>query len=782
MSGVRPRAQLPRAVRDAFANGANIESDHDFRVETLVLSAKLALGLAHYAEAKTLLELAVDISERRLGKDADKSLERQALLALVLQRMGDIKAARPLVERIHERRVAKLGRDAEDSLESESLLAMVLLDAGDTVAAIELLAHTFSIRSKTRDPNDEMTLLAKFNYGHALVNQGAFADGRLLLEQVLETTKSAPGDHVIVETGASVALAFALSQLGALPEALALLKPAASVSEISLGLTHPMTLEAMRLLAELYLAHADPWKAREVLESLLPIQRNTLGSTHRGVLHSMQTLARTLCLLLDEQLLEDALQLQENCLQLRLDVFGEAHPETCTAMMDMAATLYYQSKYSDARALQQRALRVRSQLLGEHHVSVLSTVSGILLIAQEEQDMRAMVDLSLRLLRLIEHTLGDSDEVFSIACQAAEVLLNTFRGGTLKSSDHPDLFELLERSGIRLQAMLEMRDFVTVGHARNDYLKFNRYWLALSMCLAPSHCMAALRALNGIEAWSCVLGELLTAAPAERTTSEQREFLDARRELSAARAKLVPIQARMLELLGPQVGIRHPFIQSGLTWDTQREQLRKEQEDCLRAERRALRNYDHAKARLAACDPTFAAAALRPNGTEWHRMLNLQADEALAILFEVERNLFCAIQRPGMDAEVVALPELQQWHDRVRRRFWNLDKRGAGATMRGLQGAAAMSAPHAEERAWTFAKTIEEAAEFLWQPLRQLAPLVRHWCIVTGPGTHDIPGTSGQRRRAIHALLRLAVAATYSSSTRGAIASRSAGRVDHGHR
>jgi len=62
---------------------------------------------------------------------------------------------------------------------------------------------------------------------------------------------------------------------------------------------------------------------------------------------------------------------------LRKQILGEQHPDTLTAMANLASTYLNQGKWDEAMGLQEKVLALTKQILGEQHPDTLRAMANL---------------------------------------------------------------------------------------------------------------------------------------------------------------------------------------------------------------------------------------------------------------------------------------------------------------------------------------------------------------------------------------------------------------------
>lgn len=144
--------------------------------------------------------------------------------------------------------------------------------------------------------------------------------------------------------------------------------------------------------------------AERLFREVLKIDREDLGDEHPETLTAMGNLAIILWLQGD---LAGARALQEPALSIRRRVLGDEHPETLTAMNNLASTHWAQGDLAGARALEEPALSVRRRVLGDEHPDTLGSMINLAgTLAAQGDRARAQV-LQEKALAVLRRVYGD---------------------------------------------------------------------------------------------------------------------------------------------------------------------------------------------------------------------------------------------------------------------------------------------------------------------------------------------------------------------------------------
>ena len=105
-------------------------------------------------------------------------------------------------------------------------------------------------------------------------------------------------------------------------------------------------------------------------------------------------------------------------LEARQRIFGEEHPDTLTAISNLAGTLSAMGDLPGARALEEKVLEARQRILGEEHPDTLNTMDRLAVYLEQVGDIDELVKIRTRQILILENTVGRLDQ------KAIQVLQN----------------------------------------------------------------------------------------------------------------------------------------------------------------------------------------------------------------------------------------------------------------------------------------------------------------------------------------------------------------------
>ncbi|KAJ7479541.1 hypothetical protein FB451DRAFT_1171646 [Mycena latifolia] len=134
------------------------------------------------------------------------------------------------------------------------------------------------------------------------------------------------------------------------------------------------TLSIKGILAMIYGGKGDFHRKREIEEVVLTRRTELLGEYHPNTLTAMTNLAVTLS---DLGQLKEAEELQTMVLDKCREILGDDHPDMLLAMANLAATLSTLGQFNKAEELETLVLDKRREILGEDHPDTLKTMANL---------------------------------------------------------------------------------------------------------------------------------------------------------------------------------------------------------------------------------------------------------------------------------------------------------------------------------------------------------------------------------------------------------------------
>jgi tetratricopeptide (TPR) repeat protein len=205
---------------------------------------------------------------------------------------------------------------------------------------------------------------------------------------------------------------------------------------------------------------------KEVLEK----RRRILGEEHPDTITAMSNLAITLG---EQGQLEEAARIEKEVLENMRRIFGENHLSTISAMKNLAITLGEQGQLEEAARIEKEVLQKRKRILGANHPATLSAMSNLAITLGEQGQLEEAARIEKEILeekrRILgeEHldtiaamnnlanTLGEQGQLDEAARMEKEVLENMRR---IFSENHPFTISAMKNLAITLGEQGQLKE------------------------------------------------------------------------------------------------------------------------------------------------------------------------------------------------------------------------------------------------------------------------------------------------------------------------------------
>ena len=359
---------------------ARAQGRMDERAATLLNNYAFYLqDIGAYAQAVSLLERALVISEQVLGTMHPLTVRGLNNLAGLYQAQGTYDRALPLLERALAISKQVLGIQDLDTAQSLNNLAELYRMQGAYERALPLFERALDIHEQVLGVTHSATATSLNNLGVLHKVQGAYDRALPLLKRALSIREEVLG-VIHPHTATSLNnLAEVFKAQGAYDRALPLLERALSIREEVLGAGHPATAASLNNLAEVFKAQGAYDRALPLLERALTIYEQAFEAMHPLTAASLNNLAG---LYMAQGAYTLAAPLYERSLAIYNQVLGAGHRETATSLHNLAVVFYYLQQYTEAHNMMVRAQTIREQVLGKHHSDTQASQQSIEAIRQ----------------------------------------------------------------------------------------------------------------------------------------------------------------------------------------------------------------------------------------------------------------------------------------------------------------------------------------------------------------------------------------------------------------
>ncbi|MET9283328.1 FxSxx-COOH system tetratricopeptide repeat protein [Streptomyces anthocyanicus] len=255
-----------------------------------------------------------------------------------------------------------------------SKAAHFLICSGLPRAAHDLSAALHQAWSTDLGPDHPDTLTCAQFLGHATVDLGDYAKGRLIIEDTLVRRRRVLGEDHPDTLRSANDTSTNLSLLGERVEARRMHEDVLARRRRVLGEDHPDTLTSAGNLATILNKSGEYVEARRMQEDVLARRRRVLGEDHPDTLTSAHNLAGLLNSLEEHA---ESRRMQEDVLARRRRVLGEDHPDTLSSASNLATSLNSLGEHAESRRMHEDVLARRRRVLGEDHPDTLSSANKL---------------------------------------------------------------------------------------------------------------------------------------------------------------------------------------------------------------------------------------------------------------------------------------------------------------------------------------------------------------------------------------------------------------------
>ena len=275
------RTKLP----DAFAQRPAVRAS----VGSVIGNTLMTLG--EYGPAIESLEAASDTALEALGPDDPRTLLVRYRLGRAYGMGGKSQQALETLEDVRSRRRAAGGEDDRETLRADRAYADELARAGRPAEAVPILQSVFDRLRAQFGEDSEQVGSAKLGLSTALIQSGRHDEAIPLLEdQIRRMPEGEEFSRMLVRQRLGVAMLTS----GRVSEAADVLAEVQEEMTRILGPEHNDTLTNAVNLAVVRSKLDDPAGAAEILEDIIPIQEQTIGSGHPNAVVTKMIYGRSL--------------------------------------------------------------------------------------------------------------------------------------------------------------------------------------------------------------------------------------------------------------------------------------------------------------------------------------------------------------------------------------------------------------------------------------------------------------------------------------------------------
>ena len=344
---------------EGFLAAAGPEADRESVALAQQKLAIIEVLRGHVPRAAELLPKAEAVWAGAPDKYREQHLEALFARGMLLRSQGDLDASIHTYQVAIAERTAFSGAVHRETANLYNSLAITLTGANRLQEALEAYRSNLAIYEKLGQGNDLDALVVLGNTGTLAFRTGHLREAEGLLKTAFEKQRELAGDSAAASAAMGLYGA-ALTALGRLPEALAVLPTAVEMSAKFVGAASPPAIQNRLFLTEALALSGNGAKAREVAEQNLALASERFGPGGVMTLRVQLSLARIEL----EGGRADAAAPQFAALVEPLRKAGRpGQPLLAHALFGSGEALLAQGKAAAAVAPLREALAVREQLL-----------------------------------------------------------------------------------------------------------------------------------------------------------------------------------------------------------------------------------------------------------------------------------------------------------------------------------------------------------------------------------------------------------------------------------
>jgi tetratricopeptide (TPR) repeat protein len=338
--------------------------------------AFLSIEEGKFADAEKSLNEIVAIQRRVLGREHPETLLSMMDLLTAYDFEGKYPPAEALGNELLgiQRRV--LGADHPDTLKTLNNLQLVYADAGKFELAEKTCRELVDSRRRVLGPEHPETAKSEGNLGRIYWAEGKVAEADAVDTRVLEVMRRVlgPDDRFTLMTMNNLVLVAVAEGKFARAEMLA--NQALESRRRVLGREHPDTLQSLHNLAWVDYTEGRYTQSETLFSEALDARRRMLGPEHTKTQLSRTALAEVYTA---EGKFRDAETLLSEALEVSRRVEGAEHPNTLLALADLTSLYQHQHNYALAEKYASEQLAGRTHALGLQNPDTMSAAADLAL-------------------------------------------------------------------------------------------------------------------------------------------------------------------------------------------------------------------------------------------------------------------------------------------------------------------------------------------------------------------------------------------------------------------
>lgn len=424
-------------------------------VRTLVINeCKYLMYWGDYESGRSLARTAYEDWRETLGSDHPQTLRVARWLGFLLFNMGRYAEAAALNAVVVEAYARSFGEDHQDTVDATGNVAIDHRVRGDFHAALDLSRTVHRRYVRLLGPEEPETLRAAHNVGVCLRLAGDFAAARQLDEETWHSRIRIYGQDHVDSLRTWLGLVVDIRELGDYAVALTYHREIVTQARNLLGAANPLALSALRHLA---VALRKAGHHEEALATARQVQADLV---RRFGDHNPESMAATLELTSHLRHPEatggsaehpidmgTARELGAVILREYSTTYGELHPHTLSAAVNLAVSHRLSGDPGRALEIDERVLGEFRSRLGEDHPSTLICLTNLASDHYEAGDVDRAADLDRDTLERSRRVF-DEDHPSTLAV-AANLSMDLRESGRTEEARALNL-DTVERLGVRL--------------------------------------------------------------------------------------------------------------------------------------------------------------------------------------------------------------------------------------------------------------------------------------------------------------------------------------------
>ena len=377
---------------------AQDNNDQSAEARALVMDSWVLVEAGRYQAALEELDRAKEILEA-ICKAGSKDLATEMTVrSMALSGRGNFADAKEVLQAALQLRVARFGERHPETAEVQCLLASLLCELGDYEAAEHL--HTTALSTRMTELGEDHPAVASSRMRLAQVQSllGNWAEAEKNFRRTIEIVQSLyKSEHELVASSLCGLSTFRAAE-GFADEAHLLAKTAHAILEKAVGPNHPKVAEPLLMMSHLGLSRGNVFEVEESIMRAVEVTHQHLRSDHPRVLAALNALGAFKRCKGD---LEDAAILHASVCKHLTNSLGSEHQLMATACCFLASVREGQGNHKVALSLLSQAQTILENLFNDpKHPSMVPVWSGIASVMMAQGDREAAERFYRRILEM----------------------------------------------------------------------------------------------------------------------------------------------------------------------------------------------------------------------------------------------------------------------------------------------------------------------------------------------------------------------------------------------